>query len=118
MPTLRNFKLTETELDSGQREVAVVGELDLAVAEQLQEALARSRDVDTLVDLGACEFIDSTGIAVLIKAHQEAEATGRMLKIHSPTAQVLRVFTVTGLTDNGLVFESRETALSRSSAAG
>jgi anti-anti-sigma regulatory factor len=35
------FRLTERDLDDGQHEVQVEGELDLAVAEQLRELLAR-----------------------------------------------------------------------------
>jgi hypothetical protein len=37
------FTLLERDLESGQREIQVVGELDLAVADQLQEAIERAR---------------------------------------------------------------------------
>ena len=112
------FTLSERDLESGQREIQVAGELDLAVAEQLREAIERSASAQTLVDLSECRFIDSTGIAVLVRAHRSASGEGRLLAVHSPSDQVLRVFQVTGLAGNGLVFETREEALSSSAAAG
>jgi anti-sigma B factor antagonist len=106
------FSLGERDIGSGQREIRVVGELDLAVADQLREAIERSPSAQTLVDLADCRFIDSTGIAVLVRAHQGATDEGRLLVVHSPSDQVLRIFQLTGLTtDNGFVFETRAEAL-------
>jgi anti-anti-sigma factor len=112
------FALRESDLDSGQRQIQVVGELDLAVAEQLREAIERSPSGHTLIDLTDCQFIDSTGIAVLVRAHQRAADEGHLLAVHSPSDQVLRVFEVTGLTNNGLVFETRAEALSSAAPKG
>jgi len=106
---MRHFELTEIALGEGRVEIAVEGELDLAVAEQLREAIERTNEDQVLIDLGACEFIDSTGIAVIVQAWQ---SEARRLVLHSPSAQVLRVLDVTGLTGNGLVCGDREEALS------
>lgn len=106
------FSLGERDLESGQREIQVAGDLDLAVADQLQEAIERSRSAQTLIDLADCRFIDSTGIAVLVRARQGAADEGRLLAVHSPSDQVLRVFQITGLTNDGLVFATRAEALS------
>src|SRR4051794_6674429 len=103
------FKLTKTALADGWTEIEIEGELDLAVADQLREALERTDGRPVLISLASCEFLDSTGIAVIVHASQ---AEGRKLVVHSPSAQVLRVLEVTGLTGNGLVFEEREEALS------
>jgi anti-sigma B factor antagonist len=109
---MKTFKLTEMELESGDREILVEGELDLAVADKLREAIASSPSEQTLINLEACGFIDSTGIAVIVQAHQVSVKEGRRVVVHSPSDQVLRVLSVTGLTDNGLVFASRKEALS------
>ncbi|HEX3734425.1 MAG TPA: STAS domain-containing protein [Solirubrobacterales bacterium] len=106
---VRPFKLTATVLGDGRAEIEVQGELDLAVADQLREAIERTDEEQVLIGLASCEFIDSTGIAVIVQASQ---ADGRTLVVHSPSAQVLRVLDVTGLTGNGLVFAGREEALS------
>jgi anti-anti-sigma factor len=106
---MQPFKLIETSLGDGRVEIEVQGELDLAVADQLREAIERATEEEILISLAACEFIDSTGIAVIVHASQ---ADGVRLVAHSPSAPVSRVLQVTGLTDNGLVFEDREEALS------
>jgi anti-sigma B factor antagonist len=111
---MRAFKLVEREVNAEVREILVEGELDLAVAEQLQEALDRvgSECTEVLVGLESCEFIDSTGIAVIVQAHRTFAEEGRRVVLFAPTSQVLRVLSITGLTSNGLVFESAAEALS------
>ena len=106
---MQPFKLIETALGEGRAEIEVQGELDLAVADELREALERSDEEQVLISLASCDFIDSTGIAVIVHASQ---AESRKVVVHSPPAPVLRVLHVTGLTGNGLVFEDREEALS------
>ncbi len=109
------FQVSECEIAPGCREIRVDGELDLAVADQLVEAVARSDAGQTLINLEGCHFIDSSGIAVIVRAQRErANAGGGRIVVHSPSAQVLRVLTVTGLTGNGLVFDSRDEALAES----
>jgi anti-anti-sigma factor len=111
---LRAFKLTEEDLGPDCRKIQVEGELDLAVAEQLEQALVRAgaecREV--LIDLTRCEFIDSTGIAAIVHAHKRLAENGGRLVACAPSAQVLRVLSLTGLTANGLVFGNVEEALS------
>jgi anti-sigma B factor antagonist len=107
------FDLIEGDCQPGCREVRVVGELDLAVAGQLQELLEKAVDShgQILIDLSTCEFIDSTGIATILQAHQRLAEKGGRLAIHGATDQVRRILAITGLTANGLVFESAEEAL-------
>lgn len=110
------FKLVEREVSAEVREILVQGELDLAVAEQLREALERAGSdcIQILVGLENCEFIDSTGIAVLVQAHRQFAEESRRVVLYAPTSQVLRVLSITGLTGNGLVFESAAEALAAS----
>jgi anti-sigma B factor antagonist len=108
--------LIERDLRPGCREIQVEGELDLAVAEQLADALTRAKTEcqHLLIELERCEFIDSTGIAAIVHAHNEFAENGGQLAVCNPRAQVLRVLSVTGLTSNGMVFESTEDALATS----
>jgi anti-anti-sigma factor len=101
------FNLTETEVGDGCREIGIEGELDLAVSDQLQQAIASCQSDRILISLESCQFIDSTGIALILSAHRG----GSRIVVHSPRGQVLRVLEVTGLTANGLVFADREQAL-------
>jgi anti-sigma B factor antagonist len=106
------FKLIESDLRPGCRRIEVEGELDLAVADRLQEAIDRAApQPQVLIDLERCDFIDSTGIAVIVRAHNLMAEEERKLAICGPSDQVLRVLTITGLTGNGLVFSSVDDAL-------
>jgi stage II sporulation protein AA (anti-sigma F factor antagonist) len=115
---MQPFKLTATELGPGSFEILVEGELDLAVADQLQEALDRARPEygQILIGLEGCGFIDSTGIAVIVRAHRQAIEEGGRVAIYAPTDQVQRILAVTGLTENGLAFETRAAALAAAPA--
>jgi anti-anti-sigma factor len=111
---MQRFKVTERDLESGARDIQIEGELDLAVAGQLDEVLVKACEQceRVLVGLERCAFIDSSGIAVILRAHSRMQEDGNRLVVYGPTAQVLRVLSMTGLTSNGLVFDSAEQALS------
>lgn len=109
---MQRFKVTEEQLQPGCRDIQIHGELDLAVAGQLDEVLIAAADCSrVLVGLERCEFIDSSGIAVILRAHKRMAAEGGRLAMYAPTDQVLRVLSMTGLTANGLVFDSAGEAL-------
>jgi anti-anti-sigma factor len=111
---VQRFTVTERELQPDCRDVQVEGELDLAVAAQLDEVLAgaAAKCSRVLVGLERCAFIDSSGIAVLLRARTRMEEEGNRLVVYAPTDQVLRVLSMTGLIGNGLVFDTVEEALS------
>lgn len=111
---MQRFNVTANDLRPGCRDVQIEGELDLAVAAQLDEVLtAAVEECDcVLVGLERCAFIDSSGIAVILRAHNRMEGEGHRLAVYGPSDQVLRVLSMTGLTGNGLVFDSAEEALS------
>lgn len=93
--------LTVEQLDEGERiRLALLGELDLSnaatVEAKLAEALIAERPV--LVDLSRLEFLDSTGISILVLAMQRPDA--RLLTfVPSKAPGVRRVLQMTGLDD-------------------
>ena len=93
MSRLSTFKLTEKDLQPGCREIDLEGELDLAVADRLTEALDRavSEQDRIVIGLERCTFIDSTGIAVIVKAHRELAQQGGALTVYGASDQVLRI---------------------------
>ena len=113
------FEATAAQLEDGVRVIAVRGELDLSTAPEfeppLEEAIA-SGDALVLIDLTECEFIDSTGIALIVRAWQrldrgaEGEGSGRVV-ICSANDQVRRVLEITGLELSIPIHETREQAL-------
>jgi anti-sigma B factor antagonist len=111
---MKAFELTERTLEPGCREIQIEGELDLSVADRLEEALARAgqEHEQILIGLEHCEFIDSTGIAVIVHAHAQLAERGRRLTVYGASSQVHRVLAVTGLTQDGLVFANADEARS------
>ena len=79
--------------------LAVQGELDLASSAALEEELDRVRERGELVilDLRELDFMDSTGLSVLVKAHQRAEETGGRFGLVRGRPQVQRLLTLTGV---------------------
>ena len=110
---MQRFHVSVRDLDGGARDVQIEGELDLAVAGKLDEVLVEAAEQceQVLVGLERCAFIDSSGIAVILRAHSRMQEDGHRLVVYAPTDQVLRVLSMTGLTSNGLVFNSAEEAL-------
>jgi anti-sigma B factor antagonist len=56
-----------------------------------------------VLDLRELEFIDSTGLAVILRADTRAKNDGHVLRVLRPDGQVARIFELTGL-DEVLAF--------------
>jgi anti-anti-sigma factor len=94
--------------------LTLFGELDVASAPAFEEELARVADSDlVVVDLKQLEFIDSTGLGALVKAHLRAQEHGREFALVKGGGQVERLLGLTGLSDQLLVADSSEELLSR-----
>lgn len=82
--------------------IALSGDLDLSNAAKLEHVLreaARSEASETVVDLTHLQFIDSTGLQLLILADRNAHVDGRSFSLLRGTPMVQRVFDVCGLAD-------------------
>jgi anti-sigma B factor antagonist len=91
--------LTVHHLDEGaQLRLSLCGELDLSNAKTAETALAEALDSDkkVLIDLGKLEFLDSTGIALLVAALGRNDAE-RLSFIPSESSGVRRLLSLTGL---------------------
>ena len=89
-----------SERDGEIHVVELIGELDLDGAPRLEEELARveASGVESIVvDLGQLDFIDSTGIRLIVMAC-ERWPPGRLSLLRGPK-QVHRVFELTDLAD-------------------
>lgn len=92
--------------------VTVSGELDVASSQVLERELAKLRSVSiVIVDLRALSFVDSTGLGVLVRAHQLAEQADRRFGLVRGNGQVDRLLTLTGLDEQLLVSDSAEQLL-------
>lgn len=94
--------------------ISVSGELDLASSPVLEEELDRVADSHTevvIVDLRELEFMDSTGLSVLVRAHQRAEEQGRRLGLVNGSQQVQRLLTLTGVAERLTLADTPEELL-------
>jgi anti-anti-sigma factor len=104
------------DLEHGVRTISVRGELDLSTAPELEGPLDQALESDEgsmLIDLSSCEFIDSTGIALIVRAWQRLDSgkNGRALVLCSQNEQVRRVLEITGLELSIPVHQTRDEAL-------
>jgi anti-anti-sigma factor len=107
------LQIAERDLGTDRCELQLEGELDLWSVERLQAVLQRvaRENAAVLVGLERCEFVDSTGIALFLQVRSQLEGEGGRLVLYGCSEQVLRVFTVAGLTDAGMVFADRDEAI-------
>jgi anti-anti-sigma factor len=98
------FALSEREIWPACREIAIEGELDLAVSERLRVVLDRAvaERQHVLIDLSRCDFLDVRALAVLIQADRDLRAHGRQLLLQGAHGQVRRLLSKTAAPEAGL----------------
>ena len=88
-----------TQSEDGTATMSLFGELDLAGVAELQGAIERAREAGerVLVDLSELEFIDSSGLRVLVGLHNAAEAGLTDYAIVPGPPEIQRTFALCGL---------------------
>jgi anti-sigma B factor antagonist len=79
--------------------VAVVGELDLATAQRVEDALrtVEATDVEqVIVDLAGLTFVDSSGVHLIARAEERRRTTAKRLVLRPGPPQIQRVFALAG----------------------
>lgn len=93
------LEVTQGEADAVVR---LTGELDMATAPALRGELAglAALGIRTVtVDMAELDFIDSTGLNVLVGGLKRLREGGGTLTIRSPSPRTKRVFEIAGLTE-------------------
>ena len=92
-------------LDVSERDgwavLSVSGEVDVATAPRLREqliTLVNDGKVQIVVDLENVEFLDSTGLGVLVGALKRVRTSDGELALVCTEPRILKVFEITGLT--------------------
>ena len=84
-----------------RHEVRLLGELDMSTAPRLRDELVRLASggpTVVTVDMSDLDFIDSTGLSVLITGLKRLRQQGGDLALRSPNAGTRKVLEITGLT--------------------
>jgi anti-anti-sigma factor len=89
----------EVQTERGAVRVSPIGELDLATVPKLDACLAELRESgfrQLIVDLSRLEFIDSTGLRLLLRYDAEARQDGFRISLTSGPTAVQRIFELSG----------------------
>jgi anti-sigma B factor antagonist len=94
--------------------IAVFGELDLASAPELEAELERitGADIELLVvDLSDLDFMDSTGLSILVRTHQRLTGEGCEMGLVKGSPQVQRLLDLTGVAQRLTVVDAADELL-------
>jgi anti-sigma B factor antagonist len=86
--------------EGGRVRLAVTGELDLYTSTALDDALVQAEGESwplLVIDLSGLEFMDSSGLRLIVRSHARAEQSGRSVVVVNGPDTVARVFSATDL---------------------
>lgn len=94
--------------------LAVLGEVDIATIPELESKIDSLQDPDygLIIDLTATEFMDSTGIRLLMAAHEKYREQGREMKVAINGGSIGRLLDVTGVLAHLDTYQTVDEALS------
>jgi anti-anti-sigma factor len=91
-----------SQRDGDTHVLTLSGELDLVTTPEVEKELrvVEAGDADAIViDLSAVEFIDSTGLRLLIQTEQRSRWEPGRIALRRPPAVVMRIFTIAGIAE-------------------
>ncbi len=94
--------------------ITVWGELDLATSPELERQLEQLGGEDTqllVLDLRRLEFMDSTGLSIIVETHRRQTQSGRRLSLVRGSQQVQRLLDLTGVSQRLLLVDTPEEGL-------
>ena len=112
-PVVPRFELSEQGDDSGAYIISVRGEIHMTTApgfsQRLQEAIDQGHTA-VVLDLSEVEFIDSTGLSVLLNGLRRVTQLQGRLALVCANPTVLRLFQITSLDKTFDIFPGRAAA--------
>lgn len=94
--------------------IAVSGELDLASGPELEAELDQISGHDTqllVIDLRRLDFMDSTGLSILVRTHQRLAGEGCEMGLVKGSQQVQRLLDLTGVAERLRLVDTPEELL-------
>jgi anti-sigma B factor antagonist len=109
----------ETRTLGGFRVVEVAGEIDVYTAPRLREALAdliEGGHHQVIVDVERVDFLDSTGLGVLVGGLKRVRSYDGSLDVVCTRERLLKIFEITGLTKVFGIFATIDDAVAAHAA--
>ncbi len=107
----------ETRDVDGVTVVTVGGEIDVYTAPKLRDKIAElvaAGRYRLVIDMQAVEFLDSTGLGVLVGGLKRVRAHEGTLELVCHQDRLLKIFRITGLAKVFVIHDSPEAALTTS----
>ena len=95
--------------DPGFTVIAVSGEIDVYTAPKLREkliALVEAGSYHLIVDMDGVEFLDSTGLGVLVGGLKRVRAHDGWIDLVCTQSRIQRIFRITGLNKVFRIYDS------------
>ncbi|HEX8008411.1 MAG TPA: STAS domain-containing protein [Trebonia sp.] len=95
-----DLMLNEYPAAQGQTVVEISGEIDVYTAPRLREtlvSLVEAGNYRLIVDMEGVEFLDSTGLGVLVGGLKRVRAHDGGIDLVCTQGRILRIFRITGL---------------------
>jgi anti-sigma B factor antagonist len=103
------------DVRDGVAVIALGGEVDVYTSPRLKQEMVDLLNKGTtrlVIDLSAVEYLDSTGLGVLIGGLKRAREREGDLRLICDNLRILRIFEITGLTKIFDIYRSEAEALS------
>jgi anti-sigma B factor antagonist len=104
----------ETRQVADRTVVTVGGEIDVYTAPKLRDKiteLVNAGNHDLLIDMEKVEFLDSTGLGVLVGGLKKVRAQQGSMELICSQDRLLKIFRITGLSKVFTIHDSETTAL-------
>lgn len=108
-----DLTLATRETD-GRTIVSVGGEIDVYTAPKLRDKITElvgAGVYDLIIDMEAVEFLDSTGLGVLVGGLKKVRANQGSLQLVCTQDRLLKIFRITGLAKVFVIHDSVDAAL-------
>ena len=113
-PVVPHFELSEESSGSGAHVIRVRGEIHVSTAPDFAQRLTtaiESGRTRIVLDMTGVEFIDSTGLSVLLNGLRLVTQLHGRLALVSANPTVLRLFHITNLDKTFDIFDDRDKAI-------
>ena len=110
-----NLKVTPRRINETSQALDLEGEVDVYTAPLLRQEIMDQVDSGVkhlLVNLEKVEYLDSTGLGILIGGVKRMKEQEGSLKLIGPSARITRIFEITGLNRIFDVYADEQSALS------
>jgi len=111
-----NLRVETRNPRPGVAVIALAGEVDVYTSPRVKQEIVNLLNSDVtrmVVDLTGVEYLDSTGLGVLIGGLKRARERDGDLKLICDNVRILRIFEITGLTKIFDIYRSETEALEK-----